>query len=259
MWAGPGEDDWARAIAVDSRGRAYVVGATDTPATHGDAVTIRFTATGDVKWAKLFDYDAHLADWGADVVLRGDYVYLGGVTARFGGRFCFLAAKYTRADGLLKWARVSDIAVAGDADSSAGLVVDGDGNVSVGGDLSVTGPEAKRGAVVQWNRNGVFRWEKTFHRVTTSESAGFAAMAGGPTGAVYCAGWVRRGVAHDSVVVKYRQDGSRVWTRPFNSDPYEAAQTQCLLLAGGSNGGLYSGGILSNGLSYSALLLKYRP
>lgn len=260
MWAGPGEDDWARAIAVDARGSAYVVGATDTPATKGDAVIIRFKATGDVKWSSMYDYDAHLADWGADVVLRGDYAYLGGVTARVGGRFCFLAAKYSRADGALKWARVSDIAVAGDVDSSAGLVVDGDGNVSVGGPLTVPGPELKRGAVVQWNRNGVFRWEQTFYRPATGGGAGFAALAGGPTGAVYGAGWVRRGTAQDSVVVKYRRDGTRVWTRPFNSDPYEVAQTGCLLLAGGSNGGLYGGGILSvGGPSYSALLLKYRP
>ena len=193
-------------------------------------------------------------------MLRGDYAYLGGVTTRVGGRFCFLAAKYARADGTLKWARVSDITVAGDVDSSAGLVVDGDGNVSSGGDLSVTGPEGKRGAVVQWNRNGVFRWEQTFYRAKTSGAAGFAAMTGGSAGAVYCAGWVQRGAAHDSVIVKYRQDGSRVWTRPFNSDPYEAANISCLLLTGGSNAGLYAGGILSvGGPSYSALLLKYRP
>ena len=104
------------------------------------------------------DCSATLSDWGAALMLRGNYVYLMGASARAGGRFSFLAAKYGRTAGGLKWARVSD--VAGDVDTTAGVWVDGDGNVTVGGDLAVTGPELKRGAVVSWNRYGVFRWSR---------------------------------------------------------------------------------------------------
>jgi len=258
MWAGPGDDDYARAIAVDAQGSAYVVGAANTFTTGQDAVVLRLTVAGSVKWSKMYDAAAGLSDWGATLMLRGNYVYLMGVSTRAGGRFSFLAAKYGRTAGGLKWARVSD--VAGDVDTTAGVWVDGDGNVTVGGDLAVTGPELKRGAVVSWNRYGVFRWSKTWWARATDEPASFSAITGNSTGDLYLAGWMGRGTARDSVVVKYHKDGSRVWARPFNSDPYESAVAGCLLLTGGSSGGLHAGGTLSvGGLSYSALILKYRP
>jgi Beta-propeller repeat len=257
MWAGPGVDDWAKALALDARGRVYVVGIADTFTNGLDAVLLRIDGDGSVKWHKMYDGAAHLDDRGAKVMVRGSYVYMMGVSDRVGLRPCFLAAKYGLLGGL-KWARVSDMA--GDVDSSAGIWVDGDGNVSVSGDLTVSGPEGRRGAIVSWNRYGVFRWQRTYYGVAAGEPVGFSTMTGGAGGAVYCGGWVGRGAAYDSLVVKYRQDGRRVWARPFNSDPYEGAYTGCLLLTGGSGAGLYAGGALSVGASsYSALLLKYRP
>jgi hypothetical protein len=257
MWAGPGADDEARSLALDARGRVYVAGVAETFTTGLDAVLLRVDGDGTVKWHKMYDGAAHLDDWGSRVVVRGGFVYLAGVAERVGGKPCFLAVKYGLLGGF-KWARVSDIA--GDVDSSVGVWVDADGDVSLSGDLSVSGPEGKRGGIVSWNRYGVFRWQRTYYAVTRGEAAGYSAMTGASAGAVYCAGWVKRGAAYDSLVVKYRKDGRRIWARSFNSDPYEAAYAGCIMLTGGSAPALYVGGDLSvGGPSYSALLLKYRP
>lgn len=257
MWAGPGEDDEAKAIAVDSRGRAYVAGRVETLTQSIDAVVVRFKATGGVQWAQMYNGDADLADWGAHVMLRGDHVYLSGVSTRAGGRFSFLVAKCVRDGGALKWVRVSD--VTGDVDRTGGLWVDASGNVSVCGDLAVTGPEGKRGALVSWNKYGVFRYAKTYYRTATDQGAAFFAMTGTSDGVVYCTGWVIRTGAKDALLVKYRKDGSRAWVRAFNSDPYQAAYGQAVLLTGGTSGGIHLGGKWSTGASLSALVVKYRP
>jgi hypothetical protein len=258
MWAGPGEDDIAEAIAVDQKGRAYVVGTVETFTQGSDSVIMRLTTTGGIKWSRMYNAPDSLDDAGRKVMLRGLSVYLMGVSWRAGGRWCFLAAKYARDGGTLKWARISDIT--GGVVMAEGLWVDVAGNVTVSGQLTVTGPEDARGAIVSWNKNGVHRWQKTYFRTATDEGAGFAGMTGSDAGVLYCVGWARRSTASDSLVVKYRSDGSRAWVRRFNSDPYEDAETSCALLTGGTSGGLYVGGALSGGGdSYSALLLKYRP
>lgn len=257
MWAGPGDDDEARAIAVDSRGRAYVAGRAETFTQGSDAVLVRFKVSGGVQWAQMYDGDANLGDWGAHVMLRGDHAYLSGISTRAGGRFCFLVAKYVRDGGALKWARVSDIT--GDLDRTGGLWVDTSGNVTLCGDLAVTGPEQKRGALVSWNKSGVFRYAKTYHRAATDQGAAFFAMTGRSDGILYCTGWVIRDGAKDALLVKYRKDGSRAWVRMFNSDPYQAAYGQAVLLTGGTGGGIHLGGKWSTGASLSALVVKYKP
>ena len=190
-------------------------------------------------------------------MLRGASVYLMGRSQREGGRTCLLAIRYGLT-GARKWARVSD--TAGSIDFVAGGWVDRYENVTVGGQLSVSGPEGTRGVAVSWKKSGVSNWENTYYTTATTEAVGFSAVTGSAGGAVYCSGWADRGAAFDSLVVKYRKDGSLAWAQPFNSDPYEGADSQCLLLIGGTTGGVYSGGALSvGGASYSALLLKYRP
>jgi hypothetical protein len=47
--------------------------------------------------------------------------------------------------------------------------------------------------------------------------------------------------------------------RAFNSDPYEAAYGEAVLLTGGTSGGIHLGGKYSNGASLSALVVKYKP
>ena len=47
MWAGPSGDDYAKALTVDGRGRAYVVGSAGTETAHANAVIVRLKSTGD--------------------------------------------------------------------------------------------------------------------------------------------------------------------------------------------------------------------
>lgn len=257
MWAGPSGDDYAKALTVDGRGRAYVVGMAGTATAQANAVIVRLKSTGAVGWARMYNGAAGLDDVGEHVMLRGASVYLMGRSQREGGRSCLLAIRYGLT-GARKWARVSD--TAGSIDFVAGGWVDRYENVTVGGQLSVAGPEGTRGVAVSWNKSGVFNWENTYYTTATTEAVGYSALTGSAGGAVYCSGWADRGAAFDSLVVKYRKGGSLAWAQAFNSDPYEGADSQCLLLTGGTTGGVYSGGALSvGGASYSAVLLKYRP
>jgi hypothetical protein len=254
MWAGPGVDDYAVSIALDAARHAYVVGTSDTPNEGDDCVTLKVSRAGNVAWAKLLDgYGS--SDEAAAVAVRNGVVYAA-ASAWGPTQNDPLVAKYDSA-GDRRWRRVRDL---GPNDTVTGMALDASGRVYLAMTRDIDGSDPAKGLIASWTAGGSFRWSHTYYRSDTQESAGFWAIAADAYGRSYCGGWVARGMNEDSLVVKYRADGSRAWVRRFNSDPNTAAYTQCLLLVPGSNGGLYAGGrIETGGYDESALLLKYRP
>ena len=88
--------EWARALAVDAHGNAFVVGAgSNDPVTRDHAFILRWTTAGVLKWHRVsYDPVSHEAEWHDVICDSAGHVWVGGYTVT-GGSESFAAARYT--------------------------------------------------------------------------------------------------------------------------------------------------------------------
>jgi hypothetical protein len=200
---GNGNDwDQANSVAVDRFGEVYVTGtaARETGTAYNDYVTIKYTATGALKWTAVLDGAGQNWDEAVAIAVDEDgFAYVAGYT--MGSVYDFLTVKYTPA-GNVEWSRVWTGAGA-TADVAKALAIDAAGNVFI------TGSSALNYATVKYDSAGVEQWVRLYGGA--AEDIPYA-IAPDVSGDVYVTG----GSSNSIATVKYDRDGTEEWVALYN-------------------------------------------
>ncbi|MCB9267240.1 MAG: SBBP repeat-containing protein [Lewinellaceae bacterium] len=145
-------DDQPNAMAIDDAGNVYVTGYTDTPSETTDYLTIKYSADGDILWARTYNGAANGNDaaHGLKVDASGN-VYVTGQSQGAGDGVNMVTIKYNAA-GVQQWVAVHSGA-ANSINIGYNIATDVFGNVYAAGGNSING-----GVLVKYNASGTAQW-----------------------------------------------------------------------------------------------------
>lgn len=200
-FAGAFNYDVGYAVSADAVGNVYVSGYSQIDSSTGDALTVKYDASGVQQWARTWENPAiavqHDMTYSHALDASGN-LYATGFSGSVGtGLYDYLTLKYD-ASGTLQWAQTFENPAAGSQDDTAfSIALDGGGSVYVVG-------RSHNGAnhdlvTVRYDSAGVQQWSAAIdnggHDYGTS-------MAAGPNGSIVVAG-TSDGLGQDYVVAKY--------------------------------------------------------
>ena len=215
VWEAPNVfvDDTAADVAVGLDGSAYVAGR--TLGVRGDALLLKFDATGALVWQRTWGRDANSSENAEAVATAADgSVYLvGGTTNPDTGAFSLLVLKFA-GDGTLVWGKTWD-----GAGGEPGVAVSPDGFVYVVGTVARPNTSFQFDMLVLKiaPADGSVVWQRTYAAGDIVDARGGVAVA--LDGSVYVAGGLQQPehgfVDLDAVLVKLAPDGSLLWDRTW--------------------------------------------
>ena len=221
--AGNSVDD-ARDLAVDVTGNVYVIGASDGPDTQTDYATIKYSASGEQKWAARYSGTGDEFDYAQAVkVDQAGYVYVTGQSEGVGTRRDYVTIKYD-ANGAQLW--LARYNAAGNLpDAPVAMEVDHAGNVYVTGSAHHTSSGIDPDyTTVKYNAAGVEQWVARYNgpRNSVDEPVGLAVDG---SGNVYVAGSSLNAgpsspgpgnSSNDYTTIKYNSAGVQQWVARYN-------------------------------------------
>jgi uncharacterized delta-60 repeat protein len=218
---GPAQgNDRVKALTADGAGNVYVVGDSAGSEGRGEAVILKYSADGDLLWAKRSgalggdDYA-----YSAIAVDADGNVYVAGSQTPTGGKSDYLTVKYDPSGEVL-WSARRDWSASDDARFVA-LDVAGNAYVAGASIRYTQGPEKiahEDVAIVKYAADGSELWTRSINGgAGTNEVA--AAMRVDPGGHVYVAatryGEMPDGSNADFITLKFDADGTELWSAPY--------------------------------------------
>jgi uncharacterized delta-60 repeat protein len=235
LWAkrynGPGNStDSASALAVDGQGNVYVTGESTGAESGSDYTTIKYSAAGNLLWAKRYNGPGNSSDVANAIAVDGSgNVYVTGESVGLGSSNDYATIKYSPAGERL-WVR----RYIGMGDSGAtALAVDAEGNVYVtGGSYGYS--SFMDYATLKYSAAGNLLWAKRYNGPGNSTDSA-SAIAVDAQGNVYVTGYsTGTGSFYDYTTLKYSPSGQRLWVRRYNGpgNEYDLAKALAVDAAG---------------------------
>jgi uncharacterized delta-60 repeat protein len=206
-------DNYARSIAVDAAGNAYVTGQSIGSGTGWDYATVKYDAAGVEQWAARYNGPGSEFDVARKVAVdAAGNVYVTGYSVGLGTGRDYATIKYDT-DGAEQWVARYDGPVSG-TDEANDLVVDGEGNVYVTG-YSVGPGTFYDYATVKYDAVGAEKWVARYSGPGNWDVARAIALDG--AGRVYVTGnSTGTGTQYDYLTVAYDTDGTQLWVERYN-------------------------------------------
>lgn len=200
--------DTPRAIVVDAQGNSYVTGTTwtDEPVSQSNYVTLKYSPSGQIMWASMYNGPGNGADAPRDIAVdRNGNVYVTGQSSGAALDLDYATVKYN-AFGAEVWAARYGH-TPGSSDKATSMAVDAGGNVYV------TGLSDGAFTTVKYNPAGVQQWDARYGPAWGFEA--FIAMDS--TGYVYVAGTaIGLDDKHEFATIKYDASGVEQWAERFH-------------------------------------------
>jgi Beta-propeller repeat len=246
--------DVVNAIAVGAAGSVYVTGTSLNAGGDTDCVTAKLGSNGPWKWFRTYASPGGFDDGGRQIAVSAGGVYVDGTKGGAGGDEDVLLLKYATG-GARVWSRTWD-GPAHLADIGLSLAVDAAGDAWVAGSSGVSGG-LEMAVLIKWDSAGHRKWAQTYTHagVTYSEFTGVVVDS---SGHAWCAGERSVGLYNgDFLVVKYADDGVRLWAHSWDGPAHQDDGASCLCFSG--SGGLYVGGrVVRPATGIDPALLKYQ-
>jgi hypothetical protein len=249
------EDDWAVDLAVDGSGNIYVTGSGWAPGLGADYATVKYNAGGIPQWVARYDSPGNSYDYADGLAVDGwGNVYVTGYSWwGEGSDSDYATLKYDGA-GVLQW--VAPYNGPGDSnDYAVDVVVDGPGNVYVGGRSFLSRAEWDC-AIVKYSAAGVVQWVAPYNGPGSGDDF-FNKLALDGAGDLYVAGQsVREGTDSDYVTLKYDPTGVVQWEARYNGTGNEDDVAVDLAVDGSGN--VYvTGGSRGSATGFDYATMKY--
>jgi uncharacterized delta-60 repeat protein len=208
---GPGHEDYAAAIVVDSSGNVYVTGTSTGSGTSSDYATIKYNSAGQQQWVARYDQSDDVATTiGVDGL--GNVYVTGGCC---GIDYDYGTVKYN-SGGQQQWVARYD-GPANSFDTATAIALDNSGAVYVTGQSNAfdTGSDY---ATIKYNATGQREWVVRYAGPgNSSDEAG--AIAVDTSGNVYVTGHSSPGYG----TIKYNSAGQQQWVAHYNHPGYASA------------------------------------
>ncbi len=212
---GPGDyTDFARAIAVDSKGNVYVTGLSYRNGVTYDYATVKYDRDGNEVWAARYNGPGNDYDYARAIAVdpKGN-VYVTGDSYGSGTGFDYATVKYD-GDGNEVWA-VRYSGSGNNDDRARAIAVDPFGNVYVTGNSYGSGTGSDY-ATVKYDRDGNEVWAARYSGPGDYPDYAWA-IAVDPKGNVYVTGnSYGSGTGSDYATVRYDGDGNEVWAARYS-------------------------------------------
>jgi uncharacterized delta-60 repeat protein len=246
------EDDYGRALAVDSEGSVYVTGYSyDSASTAMTGMTIKYNSQGVQQWAKQNGSMLR-----AIAIDSAGNVFVAGYTAT-GANQDFVTIKYS-SSGVPEWIKTYDDGSGNSENLAMDIAVDGAGNIYVTGwsNYLAGGYIVDRDfATVKYNNAGVQQWVARYNGPGNSEDEALKVAVDG-VGNVYVTG-VSTGIGTggDYATVKYNNSGVQQWVARYNGPGN--GMDEAYDIAVDESGNIYVTGSSSNGTNADFATIKY--
>lgn len=201
LWDAAGFSDLGQALAVTKTGTVYVAGSATDAVSGEDALLLKYSPNGALRWIRTYTGAGANSDFFNDVVLLGN-----GDVGAAGGSVA--TAPYTDAllvrygpNGSRRWAELYD-GPDGLTDYASKVALGRAGALYVAGDTSAnaTGLDS---LLLKYSGAGVLRWARSHSSVGNAIDYA-AALAVVPGKSVYVAGYQAAGTSSDAMLLRYR-------------------------------------------------------
>ncbi len=231
---GPGNgNDYARGIALDDAGNAYVTGYAYGGSANYDYVTIKYDTNGTPAWESHYNGPGNATDY-ANAIALDPYgnVYVTGYSVATGSNADVVTIKYDT-DGNQQWvARYNG--PANGHDLATAIAVDRLGNVYVTGQ-SIGGGSGYDYVTIKYDTDGALEWVARYNGPGNNNDYA-TAIAVNNAGNAYITGYSHGSDSDkDYLTIKYDTTGNQVWVARYNGPGNYADQAQDLCLDGSGN------------------------
>lgn len=263
-WDGQGVVQWATAVGsynkfdvgddiANTSDGGFIVGGRTRNSSNQDVLLVKFNATGEYQWGKLFGGSGTESVGGIVEAPNGDII-LSGTTDSWGaGNYDAYIARFSSA-GTLLWAKAYGYT---DDDNGNGIASDASGNIYMTGSTQnwVAGGTdtqdayimkvSSDGSTVNWlNVMGGAKSDSRGHIISISNGSYFLTTGGGTSFSV--------GTGSNWQIDKWDANGNLVWARVIGGSVGEGGITPVNTLDGGFAfagwSDSYSGGVYSDNL-----------
>jgi len=241
---------------VDAQGNVCVTGESTGVGSGSDYVTIEYSPSGAVLWARRYNGPGNDYDGATAIALDGQgNVYVTGKSYGAGSSADYATIKYSP-DGERLWTRRYN-GPESFGDFATALALDGQGNVCVTGESIGIGLNADY-VTIKYGPSGAVLWARRYNGPANDYDRATALALDGQ-GNVYVTGESEgAGSAYDYATIKYSATGERLWARRYNGAANDFDRAAALALDG--QGNVYVTGYSNGGdSSDDYLTLKYSP
>jgi len=252
---GPADSaDFARGIAVDGSGNAYVTGDVYASGTDRDYATIKYYPDGDTAWIRRYNGPGNLRD-GVSAIVVDDLgnAYVTGQSYDSVTHLDYTTIKY-HPNGDTAWVRRYN--GPGNAwDLARAIAVDGSGNVYVTGNVYGSGTDRDY-ATIKYYPNGDTAWARIYNGPGDDYDEALA-IAVDDLGNVYVTGGsYGSGTNFDYATIKYYPNGDTAWLRRYNG-PADSLDVARAMVLDGSGNVYVTGSSYGSGTDQDYATVKY--
>ncbi|HEY6951017.1 MAG TPA: SBBP repeat-containing protein, partial [Bacteroidota bacterium] len=209
-------DDAVAAMAVDGSGNFFIVGTAKSTVFLGseDIVTIKYDATGNWQWTRLYNGTGNYTDAGLAVTAdaSGNSYVVGKSAATGSGNFDYITIKYN-STGDTVWTRRFDMA--GGTDYASAVAVDGSGNVFVTGTVT-DGGGYYDAMTIKYNSSGDSLWASVLTAGNSANEQG-CGIGLDNSGNVFVSGTAALTGSTAAFLAKYNTSGTMQWDTTYAS------------------------------------------
>lgn len=250
----PGVQSTAKALCVDGGGSVYVTGTRWSGSSEADALTVKYSRSGDVVWTRAAASDEGQRS-AADCITRcpAGGVYVGGDISRSATGRDPLLIRYTKAGASTVFSNGADLEGSGRLRS---LAVASDGSVIAGGIQAEDHADCPKATLYAAAGTPLDSWFWPLSDCTWP--AEIASVAADTSGHVYWAGYQMKVGADMKPIIDCRPVGAGdgAWTGAWSAGGSFVEATDCVV----SGTTLYVAGVHDKGAENSNLfVLKYAP
>ena len=257
---GPGDStDFAHAIAVDGSGNVYVTGGSYGSGTSLDYATIKYYASGDTAWMRIYNGPGNGTDLARAIAVdRFGNVYVTGYSYGSGTGSDYTTVKYDSSGNQL-WVRRYN-GPGNSTDDASATAVDSSGNVYVTG-LSYDSETSDDYTTIKYYPDGDTAWVRRYNGPGNSGDLAFAITVDGSNNVYVTGSTADTGVwpwIIDYATIKYYSNGDTAWVRRYDG-PGNLDDNAWAISVDGSGNVFVTGESEGSGTSDDYATIKYYP
>jgi uncharacterized delta-60 repeat protein len=241
--------DYAKDIAVDSAGNAYVTGYAKNTGTNYDIVTIKYLPDGNIAWTQIYNCPGSYADFASAIAVDANSNIIVAGYSYTATNYDGIIIKYNSSGNQL-WARKYNYS-ASSAEYFYDVATDSNGNIYA------VGRKDKDCLVVKYTPDGTFSWARIYNGTANGWDMFYSIAIDGSGNVYACGETAGIGTDQDCLTLKYSPAGDLLWAKTYNGSANGWDLLEAIALD--SAGNVYVTGSVETATDSNYVTIKYLP